>query len=237
MEAVRAEWAGSRPCADWIRSERELLAQGEPAARAAILSDHAISLGVGVRPDPEWVRRWEGRGIPVLRRSSGGSGLLHRPGDLAWSLVIPRRPGGLPTRFAESYPEFGRPIVRALASAGLRASWEPPICASDTFCLFGRRGQVLCADRRALGGAAQHLTRGALLHHGVVGTSVDRAAIAEAFDVPDELLRDRLTSLGERSATASVEAIGQAFLAEARRGGALVGASDLADRLAPARDP
>jgi lipoate-protein ligase A len=111
-----------------------------------------------------------------------------------------------------SYGRFGAPIVAALREAGVDARWAPAFGLSDQFCLFGGRGEVLAVDDRALGGAAQHLTRTAFLHHGVVGGRLDRSALAELFDVASEPLQQRLTSFEERGGSDTLDRVGRRSL-------------------------
>ncbi len=214
----RVEWRGTRSCAEWIADDARFVREGRPGAWAGCLKDAAVSIGIAHRPPTEWFRRCAAEGLPVLRRETGGSALLHLPGDLAWSLVFARRPGALPPRFAESYAPLGAPVVEALARSGTTAAWTAPLCLSDQFCLFGRRGMVLSTGDRALGGAAQHLTRDALLHHGVVGASLDRPRLSRLFDVEPRLIAERLTALDELAGAPPAERVGRAFLEAAARG-------------------
>ena len=50
---------------------------------------------------------------------------------------------------------------------------------------------------RAIGGAAQHVTPRALLHHGTVCVGLDRAKLSRIFDAAPQLLEETVTSLSE----------------------------------------
>src|SRR4029077_10350417 len=82
-------------------------------------------------------------GVPTLRRSTGGAGVLHAPGDLVWSVVLPRDHPAVGRNYARSYRRFGGPIADALAAAGIDAHWAAALDLSETFCLLGARGEVL----------------------------------------------------------------------------------------------
>ena len=192
-----AEWLGEVRAEAFLEGERRRLAEGRARAVAASLVDTSISVGVAM-PVPEGLRALAGgRGIPVLRRSSGGTALLHRRGDLLWSVVLPREDPRVGRSYVRGYGRLGAPLVGALADHGIEADWGEALALSDSFCLFGPRGQVLRSADRALGGAAQHLSAGHLLHHGVVNGSVDRQSLEDLFGVAREHLRDRLTGLDE----------------------------------------
>lgn len=208
--AIETAWAGRISCREWMRRDEELLASGRPAAQAGMAEDRAISLGAGHRVAEVEVRRWEALGLPVLRRSTGGSALLHLPGDLLWTRVVPR--SELPRGFVREFAALGAPIAEALTEAGAPAAWGEPLGLSERFCLFGSRGRVLLAGDRAIGGAAQHLAGPALLHHGVVGRSLDRGLLSDLFGVPAPLLEERLTSLDEQRGETDPARIGQRFL-------------------------
>lgn len=51
---------------------------------------------------------------------------------------------------------------------------------------------MLTTERGILGGAAQHLTRSALLHHGTLPRQVDRSAHRAIFDAEERSVFDRL---------------------------------------------
>ncbi len=65
------------------------------------------------------------------------------------------------------------------------------------YCVLSGRGQVLSVGSRVLGGAAQHLSRSALLHQGMIPRSVDRDLVTRLFQVSDPAVLDRLIGLQE----------------------------------------
>lgn len=183
------------PAANLARDE-ELLRLGGPSLRVAILTSPAVSTGIGRPLDPAARRASELAGLPVLVRGSGGGALLHLPGDLVWSLVVPRSHPLAGPGFAEGYPRLGAGVVRFLEARGVRATWAEPFDVSESYCLLSSRGRVLVAGGRALGGAAQHLSATELLHHGVLPRRVDRDRIRELFGLGPELV-ERLVGLEE----------------------------------------
>jgi lipoate-protein ligase A len=193
--------AGPRRPGGWIDPaenlalDEELLRAGHPAVRVGLLDSRAFSVGVRSAADRAATRRAERLGFPVLRRSSGGSGLLHQVGDVAWALVFPRATVG--RDFVSAYPRLGAGVVDWLAELGLTSEWSVPFALSDSFCLLGPRGRVLTARGRAIGGAAQHATASALLHHGIVNAHLDRPTLARLFELDRPTLDRTVTSLEE----------------------------------------
>jgi lipoate-protein ligase A len=206
---VEIEWAGRLRAEEYLRGDLERLSAGRPVARAGLVTDTTVSLGIAVRASPTLQALCQERGWPILPRTTGGSGLLHRPGDLLWSVVLPRDDPRVGRGFVRSYGRYGGPMVAALNRAGINAAWVPAFDLSDRYCLFGGRGEVLGVGDRALGGAAQQLTARGLLHHGVVGSDLDRAALARLFEVAPALLAERLTSFRESGGSEDLEAIGR----------------------------
>lgn len=193
--------------------DRALLHRAEPGSRVAILSEPVVSLGIAQSPDHRAAREARRRGIRVVRRSTGGTGLFLLPGDIVWSLVLPRADPRVGPDYTRGYARLGQGVVDAFRDIGLDASWSPPLGLDDGYCLFSRRGQVLTVGSRVLGGAAQHLTRSALLHHGIIGVRVDRALIGALFGTSDGALRDRLGSLSELGLGVSSSRLGEALAA------------------------
>ncbi len=181
--------------ADDIAADDALLAAGGPAVRVAVLADRAISVGVGVPGTAPYLRRARAEGYPVLHRSSGGTGVLHEVGDLAWSLVLPREHPLVGRDFHRAFGRLGRGVAETLTEHGVRSAWVPSPGLSDEYCLLGHRGQVLATPAGIVGGAAQHATRTALLHHGNLAARLDRGAVTRLFDLGAPTAVDHLASL------------------------------------------
>jgi len=182
-------------CAGNLRADEALLRAGSGAVRVAVLSDLALSVGVEVPTSVEYVARARELGLPVVRRSSGGTALLHAPGDLAWALVLPRSDPRVGRDFARGYGRLGIGAVRFLQERGVPSSWAPSPGLSSSYCLLGSRGSVLTVAGRILGGAAQHLTQEALLHHGIIPHTLDRRLLASVFHLSTGEGLGRLTCL------------------------------------------
>jgi lipoate-protein ligase A len=185
------------PCAEEFAEDARLLRVGARAVRVAMLADSAVSYGVGVREDAEYLGVARALGAPAVRRTTGGTGVLHGPGDLAWSIVLPRDDPLAGRDYVRAYRRLGAGAVRFLRDRGVVADWGPPPGLSEGFCFFSSRGEVLSVGARVLGGAAQHVTRHALLHQGVLPLHADRRRIQAIFGLSAELLTERLVGLRE----------------------------------------
>jgi lipoate-protein ligase A len=175
----------------------ELLRRGRPAVHVAPLGGTVVSYGVGVPERAAFLRRAELRGIPTVRRPSGGAGVLHRDGDLVWGVVLPRSDPRAGRDFARAYGRLGAGLVAALAELGQPADWVPAPGLSEEYCPLGHLGQVLALRTGFVSAAAQHLTATALLHHGTLSLEVDRSLVADLFAVPDAADVRRLSDLRE----------------------------------------
>lgn len=182
---------------EYLRGDAELLNAGHVAVRVALFSGSAVSLGVSQPDTAQCAERARAVGLPVVRRSTGGLGLWHAPQDLAWSIVLPRSDPRVGRDFTKAYGRLGAGVVRFLAEYGVKGSWAPPVTAPGEYCLLSGAGDVLRIGERAVGGASQHLTASALLHHGVLPYSVDAPRLTALFDLPPNLIGSKLIGLSE----------------------------------------
>lgn len=192
---------------EYLREDDDALLRGKPAVRVGIVARRSISFGVGTSASAAFLPRARSRGVLTIRRSTGGSGVLHEPGDLLWSVVLPRSHPAVGPDFVRAYDRLGRGPVRWLASGGLSTLWGDPERISEDLCFLSGRGRVLRAEGRVLGGAAQHLTGTALLHQGAVSWHVDHRAVAELFGVAPVGGADRLVGLDELGFRGTAEPI------------------------------
>ena len=183
-----------------------ILRRAVPAVRVAVLTDRAVSFGVGVHGDASYLLRAATAGIPTVRRTTGGTGLLHAPGDLAWSVVLPRSDPRVGPDYVHAYARLGAGVVRFLADRGATLAWTDPPGSDPDYCLLSARGSVLSLETKVLGGAAQHLAGGALLHHGILPLELDRPLLRTLFGLPTKSL-ERLTSLRELGVEGTSDAL------------------------------
>jgi lipoate-protein ligase A len=186
---------GSLTVPEGIALDEEALSKGQIQVQVARCKTLTLSLGVAQSLGSTEARKAREMRIPVYRRTSGGTGLLHCPGDIFWSIVLPRTPDLVGRDFIHRYSRFGAGWIEFLTKRKVSASWDKAPDGFPSYCLFSGRGEVLATGGKVLGGASQHVTAKALLHHGAVACALDPAAMQKVFDMPEDLVR-RLTSLG-----------------------------------------
>ncbi|MGB7124379.1 MAG: hypothetical protein WBE40_05950 [Thermoplasmata archaeon] len=194
-----------RTSSETFGADERMLRSGRCAVSVTVLSELSVSYGVGVRESAPFLARARAEGIPVARRTSGGSGVLHAPGDLAWSVVLPKDDPRVGQDFVRAYGRFGAGVVRFLAGRDLAAEWSSPPDLAPDYCVLSGRGQVLSVRGQILGGAAQHVSRSALLHQGMLFRDVDRARVARLFSLSEPAALGRLVGLGDLGVTAPPE--------------------------------
>jgi lipoate-protein ligase A len=210
----RAVFVDSAGCSEEFREDERLLRAAAPAVRVTVLSDRALSYGVSIRSDAAFLDRARAEGLPVARRTSGGSGVLHEVGDLAWSVVLPRTHAAVGRDYLRAYARLGAGVVRFLRRQGGDGAWVPsPELARDC-CVLSGRGEVLSVRGRIVGGAAQHVTASALLHQGMVSTVVDRALVARLFAIGDAAVVERLGGLRDLGIVDPAERLAQQLAEE-----------------------
>jgi lipoate-protein ligase A len=180
---------GSLTVPEGIARDEEALSKGEIHVQVARCKTLTLSLGVSQSLESREARRAREMGVPVFKRTSGGTGLLHCPGDIFWSVVLPRDSQWVGRDFIHRYSHFGAGWVDFLSRRRLTASWIKAPDGFPSYCLFSGRGEVLATGGRVLGGASQHVTSKALLHHGTVACTLDSVVIEEVFGMPKELTK------------------------------------------------
>ena len=187
--------------ADELAEHERLLRRGTAQLRVRVVRAAALSYGVSVHDDATYLQRARAEGLPTVGRSTGGTGLLHLPGDLVWAVVLPRDDPRVGRDFARAFDRLGAGISDGLRAAGVEAGWAPAPGLSDDYCPLSSRGSVLVAAGRVLGGAAQHATSRALLHHGGISWTVDRPRVGRIFGPLPATTLERLGGVGDLGAT------------------------------------
>lgn len=173
----------------------------------------ALVLGHGQSEDDvdlEFCRR---AGVSVVRRVTGGTGVLHHD-DLAVSLALPsahpwaRGIGDLYDRFLtvirSALEQVGVPTGRAIGPFSSRRS-RSPICFEDA-----ARETLLASGRKAVG-CAQARRRRAVLVHASLLLNLNPGLYGAAFGVPAERIAASLASLPVRDRPSLVAALVAGF--------------------------
>jgi len=172
----------------------ERAAAGRPSVLVSSWPGPVVVLGYAQPADDadlEWCRR---KGIPVLRRLSGGTGVIHR-GDLAVALALPKEHSWT-EGIVSLYDRFLAVLQPALKEAGSRAEVlvEPrrgsrirsPICFEDQLA------DSLVVDGRKAVGCSQTRRKGCVLIHAVILLDLDPELYARVFRIDVERVRNGL---------------------------------------------
>lgn len=114
--------------------------------------------------DPRW------RGVPLVRRSTGGGALLHDR-EVTYALVVPSS-HPLSRRSPDLYRAVHEAISGLLDASGLAASRRgesgarPPDAPKPFLCFADRDAEDVVSGRVKLVGSAQRRRAGAVLQHG-----------------------------------------------------------------------
>lgn len=119
--------------------------------------------------------------IDIVRRVSGGGAVYHDLNNLNYTIISNDKGGE-----AFDFKSFSKPVIDALASLGVNASFT------------GRNDLEI--DGRKFCGNAQYVRSGRIMHHGCLMFDVDTSVLADALKVS----KDKIESKGIKSVRARV---------------------------------
>ncbi len=177
---------------------------GAPALRLYRWTPPALSLGRFQPDDDVDVDACARFGVDVVRRPTGGQGLLHGP-DLTYAVAMPMPPGAAGGVDAV-YELLATALIAGLARVGVDAAIARHDGPAGPVCFAGQQGADLRVGERKVCGSAQVRRGGAVLQHGSI------LLTRLAFDETD-LLRPRsgstpVTREQLRDATVTLEELG-----------------------------
>lgn len=139
------------------------------------------------------------QGIDVVRRPTGGRGILHRS-ELTYSFCSPGGNGHFSGPLMESYWKIGMAFLRAFRALGLQAE-------ASTRRISGRPRSPLCFSSHSYGeitvkgkkitGSAQRRWPDGFLQQGSIPFEINRTGLMRVFRGYDGTAGDSLAGLGE----------------------------------------
>ena len=143
----------------------------------------ALSFGRFSQPESTLTAAALQSGGPAYTRRMTGGGILVHGGDLSYALIVPQafiKMRGV----RESYRYLCRFLLTLYRRLGLEAAFANDRKAMQTsgdVCLAGKERYDIVIGDRKLGGNAQRHTHKAMLQHGTIPRSIDRAFFAPFF--------------------------------------------------------
>jgi lipoate-protein ligase A len=182
----------------------DVAAGGAPALRLYRWAPPTLSLGRFQPVDDVDVDTCARFGVDVVRRPTGGQGLLHGP-DLTYAVAMPL-PAGPAGSVDAVYQLLAGALIAGLAHLGVAAAIARHDGPAGPVCFAGQQGADLRVGDRKVCGSAQVRRDGAVLQHGSI------LLTRYPFDETD-LLRPRpgsvpVTRAQLRAATVTLEELG-----------------------------
>jgi lipoate-protein ligase A len=137
-----------------------------PALRLYRWVPPALSLGRFQPDDDVDTDACERHGVQVVRRPTGGMGLLHGA-DVTYSVVLPR-PAGAAGGVDAVYSVLAGALIAGLARLGVDAAIARHDGPAGPVCFAGQQGADLRVGDRKLCGSAQVRRDGVVLQHGSI---------------------------------------------------------------------
>jgi lipoate-protein ligase A len=212
----------SRTAAGQMAADEALLesvaAGAPPTLRLYRWSPAALSLGRFQPADDVAVDACERLGVEVVRRPTGGQGLLHG-GDLTYAVALPRPPGAAGGVDAV-YTLLAGGLIAGLARLGVEAAIARHDGPAGPVCFAGQQGADLRVEERKVCGSAQVRRAGAVLQHGSILLTrlpFDETDVLRSRPGTDPVSRDRLraatVTLDELGAPSDPRTVGDALVA------------------------
>jgi len=140
-----------------------------PTLRFYAWSYPSFSIGRFQRLTPDLAASLHERGIPIVRRPTGGQGVLHDQ-DITYSIVASTQDERFSGGLKGTFQTIARGLIAGLEMLGVRAEIQTPSATrrrgASPFCFDMASGYEITANGRKIIGSAQRRWAGYFLQHG-----------------------------------------------------------------------
>lgn len=125
----------------------------------------------------------EKKGIDVVRRPSGGRGVLHNK-EITYSFSISKSSNLLPNTLMDSYMKISRALIESFLQLGIESHMEPSKSNGLTkdFCYDASSFYEVKVDGKKLIGSAQYRKPYFILQHGSIPIKFDYESYINSFN-------------------------------------------------------
>jgi lipoate-protein ligase A len=191
--------------------------EAPPTLRLYTWAERCVTIGCGQSITDIDLEYCTAAGLPVLRRLSGGTAVLHEPSQLAFMMVLPSAHPLVRGDVVESYAPVSRALLRALGHLGIPAEALPPHAAralpadplGRAACFGALAPYEIVWRGRKLIGHAQVRRRSAVLLGGTLLLDFDPVALARVLRVTQPAERARLQAYLAQHIASAREAAGR----------------------------
>lgn len=186
-----------------MAQDEAILTASESGSNAPVLRLYGWSVptvSIGCLQDASTL---EGRGLPLVRRITGGRAVLHDR-ELTYSVIAPNSLGVFSGGILETYSAISLCIINALRDIGVEASLERagsrpgsgPAGGAKEACFHTPSRYEVLASGKKLVGSAQRRFKRTFLQHGSILFAIDEGLNARIFG--EEVVK-RMTTIGNLS--------------------------------------
>ncbi|MUV07330.1 octanoyltransferase [Planococcaceae bacterium Storch 2/2-2] len=150
----------------------------------------------------------ERQGIGLVRRPTGGRGVLHDQ-ELTYSVIVSEDHPDMPETVTEAYRVISGGLLEGFRNLGLDASFSVPDSSEAAeelrrpksgVCFDAPSWYELVVEGKKIAGSAQTRQQGVILQHGAILLHLDIEQLTSLFQFSSERLKERvLRSLPERA--------------------------------------
>lgn len=146
------------------------------------------------------IQKVKENGIGLVRRTTGGRGVLHDK-ELTYSVVVPESHPDMPQTVTEAYRVISGGLLEGFRALGFDAEFAIPRTAEQRAKLKDPRSSVcfdapswyeLVVEGRKVAGSAQTRQKGVILQHGSILQDIDVDELFDLFIYQNPRMREKM---------------------------------------------